>query len=169
MSDEPSFLTGDEVRIEPKRLLCPSHGEHLRAQWPKGYAIVGVRLFQKACENPELWAACGYVEGGEPPDPKLINSVTDLKPLCYFLSEDDLRAILREADIYRVRKCALCGLTGDVAPYSYNARGVIKTRPVCIECAMRAGRREHAAYPDGHNHERAERYGRMHGLRYEHG
>lgn len=148
MSDRP--LTGQEVKIDPQRLFCPSHGEHLRAASVAGRTILGIKLFQAATCNPELWKACGYVEGGPDIHPSKINDVTDTKPLCYFVDDDQMRVLFADAEILTVQRCDQCGVPRLAGPYSMTMDdGEVKTVILCLECALAAGRRCHEAYPEG--------------------
>ena len=155
MTDKPPVNTPENpVLIDPKRILCPGHGEHLRAEWPKGYAIVGMGLFQAAVANPTLIRELDPEWDGEDGhaqfDPEQLNALTERKPLCYFVDDDTLRRLFREAGIFETRRCDLCGVPGDAGPYSMRLHGDrVETKIVCLECALKTGARMHAAFPEG--------------------
>jgi hypothetical protein len=138
------------VKIEPRRVLCPAHGEHLRANWPKGWAMTGLTLFRKAVASPELLQACGWREGGASVPVERINDLTDTKPLCYFVDEDEIRKVLATHVVDRVMRCDVCGIPGHAGPYTVRDEdGSVNTLDVCVECALLAGRKLHKSQPEG--------------------
>jgi hypothetical protein len=139
-------LPEDVIRIEPKTLMCPTHGEYLRAQWPKGFAVVGLQVSAAALESEELLAAAGWEEGQGPPAVG-INRVTETRPLCCFVGEDVLRRAYRESGVLEVRKCRVCKRRGEGGAYRDDAHP--EPYFLCMECMLLGGRRAHAAAPQG--------------------
>lgn len=155
MPERPPVNTPDNpILIEPKRLMCPAHGEHLRANWPKGYAMVGLELSKAALASPDLIRELDPSwDGQDGPanfDVEKLNAITERRPLCYFVDDDTIRRVLRAGEILKVERCDLCGIPGDAGAYSVlMPEGKVETRIVCLECAIKAGHRLHAAHPDG--------------------
>lgn len=144
----------DAVEISPQRVACPGHGEHLREQWPRGFAVFAITMFQVATESPRLWAACREA-AGLPRDandlgPQLINLVTEKRPLCYFVPRAKIASILRDTELFAIGVCQVCERSGFVAPYSMRMpRGVERLERLCVECACNTGERIHRAHPKG--------------------
>jgi hypothetical protein len=134
------------VIIEPARLFCPAHGEHL---WPSGFAIAGTRMFQAVVENEEIIALC-TPPGAEHADPYLLNDITVARPMCYFVDDDTLRSIFTETGLLIRQRCDLCGVPGLAGDYSMTMPGErIEIKTVCLDCMMIGGARLHAAHPNG--------------------
>jgi hypothetical protein len=150
---EPS-LPEDVVQITPKRVLCPCHGEHLRAQWPSGFAIVAMGVVQAALANGALVRAIDLTWDGQDGtaafSPQKLNALSERKPLCYFVDDDTLRRVFREAGILKVLRCDHCGVPRDAGPYTMlYPDGSVREVVLCLECMLHAGRRLHEELPDG--------------------
>lgn len=146
------------IEISPKRVCCPGHGEHFRANWPVGFATFSVHAFQKATENPKLWDACRKAANLSPDEqipPTAINLVTEKQPLCYFLERSDILEMLQEAGTLpdaawlKIDRCDICGIPRLAGSYDVKDSDQVNTLTVCLECACDAGERYHQAYPDG--------------------
>jgi len=143
-------MTPPTVEISPERVACPAHGEHLRANFPAGFAVFAMTLFQAAVESTELQEACRVIAGrGGSPDPADINLVTARRPLCYFVSREVIANALRSMGTLRIERCDLCGVPSFAGPYSVNNIGKIETVTACVDCACNAGERLHRAHPNG--------------------
>lgn len=148
MADEAQIL------VTPLTITCACHGEHLRAQWPKGFAAVGLSLTQAALESESLHKTVrGLMSRRERKgklDVRLINKVTATRPLCYFVDRDVIRQAFIDADILVKQRCDICGVVRLAGPYdmTHPIRGRV-TDIVCIECALDAGEREHKFFPKG--------------------
>lgn len=140
------------VEVSAVRLVCASHGEHLRAQWPKGAAIMFTVIPKAALEGEALAKA---VRGRGPRrrrgelDVARVNKVTEKMPFCYFVDRSTLRNAFLDANILSEVTCALCGHTREGGPYTIAYPGGPQTKMVCLECALDSGEREHKARPHG--------------------
>lgn len=155
MSDErpDGVPEGPYVEITPQRVFCPGHGEHFRAEFPKGFPITAIKMFQAATagEGPSsLWAIVKQVTGEEKPGVDGINVVTETRPLCYFVDRDTLGRLLRDSEIGRLGRCAVCSRSGLGGPYQVSVPQGIQQTWLCFECALDSGERIHRAHPDGH-------------------
>lgn len=150
MSKEISS-TANPIEIRPQTITCASHGEHLRAEWPRGYGFIGLRLFEAAIAKPRLISAARkYTPLRRRPGADEINRVLAKTPCCYYVTRDEIRDIFTEADILVKQRCDLCGVVRLAGPYDIGyPDGSRKTEIVCIECMLDSGDREHAAYPKG--------------------
>jgi hypothetical protein len=145
---------GEPVLIDSKRLLCPAHGEHLREQWPKGIAVLGMQLVQAALAGDPLvraidpsWDGTGHAKF----DTAAMNAITARRPLCYFVDRETLRAALLATGVLTYGRCDICGVPRESGPYQMRMPpdDHVVTRTVCVECALNGGERLHAAHPDG--------------------
>lgn len=67
------------VMLDWKVMFCPEHLEPYRADWPKGYPLAMVAMFQAAASDDRISVLCGG-------DPQRLNSVLrEHAPLCEFL------------------------------------------------------------------------------------
>jgi hypothetical protein len=140
------------IIIKPTTLVCASHGEHLRDQWPSGFMTVGISLFQAAVASPRLTREARRV--AKRPIGKLqhrvLNQVFAKKPMCYFCTREEIRQAFIDADLLTKQRCDVCGHIDLAGPYTMQMPGgELKTEIVCIECMLDGGEREHAAYPKG--------------------
>lgn len=140
-----------QVLITPTTITCASHGEHLRAQWPKGYMIVGLSLFKAAVADPRFQRQARKVlrkPFGKVPV-KVINEITAKTPFCYYVTRDQMREALIDAEILTRQRCDLCGVVRFAGPYDILYDDERLTKIVCVECCLDAGEREHAYFPKG--------------------
>lgn len=146
-----SLPDGPMIELNPKRICCPAHGEHLRAQWPKGAAIVMVMLARAALGSDELADACR--RPGDEADAKMpverINEVLETRPLCYFVDRATIRQALLDAEILRIIRCQSCGRTGMGGPYTISLPTGSREVAICVECALSNGEQTHRLHPDG--------------------
>lgn len=139
----------DPILIEPKRVSCPGHGEHLRASWPNGFAAFMMTIVEAMFASEEFMRECGWGPG-KTADVGRINEILAQRPACYFVGRDILRKALMESGIGTIGLCLLCGLSGVGGPYSVDQVGqTVELNHVCFECALNAGERIHRAHPNG--------------------
>jgi hypothetical protein len=139
-----------KIIVEPKRVFCPTHGEHLRAKWPLGFGLIGVRMVQAAMANPDFHKAAGAAKG-EIAQAEEVNALTTTLPLCYFIEANVIKAAFVESGILTPSKCECCNVVRLGGPYTMRMWDDVSTeeKSVCMECALDAGRRLHARFPDG--------------------
>jgi len=111
-SDKP------EIHLSFDRVLCPVHGEPLRAQWPNGYATLLVKLFERvAMREPFADEQAAYrrerTDGERLTDAEVIEALLDRKPLCCRVSAEEMLKAYEEAHkggkFARKRVCSVCG------------------------------------------------------------
>lgn len=82
----------------PTTLFCPRHLKPLRAEWPYGYAVLMMAVFQHALREPEIVRAVG----GDAD--RLGPVLREYGPLCCRMSDTDMERwtalALRPADDY---------------------------------------------------------------------
>ena len=71
-------------------LWCSAHLSPYRARWPRGAAVAMLRLFQAAVAMPAVADAAG----GDTAN--LTAALQRFKPLCCFISREDLDAVYAE-------------------------------------------------------------------------
>lgn len=143
---------GPPVEISPRRVACPGHGEHLRAQWPAGFAVFSLTIFKAAVEGEALQRAgreVAFLPAGASIPPPTINLVTERRPLCYFVERAVIADALREMGTLSIGLCDVCGRSGFSGPYSIDMMGRVVDSRVCVDCACDAGERIHRAHPTG--------------------
>jgi hypothetical protein len=146
------------ILVDSRRLFCASHGEHLRAQWPKGAAIVMPRLVRAVLESDALIRAVdpawNGTDGTAEFSPEKVNEITSRRPFCYFVDRNTIRQVLIAAGVLKKVRCEVCKKRRLGGPYQITYLSGYKTHTVCLECALDAGEREHEARPDGFPMER---------------
>lgn len=141
------------IEMRPQTICCPAHGEHLRDQWPKGYATVGLTLFTAALENEKLIHEVDPSWDGQDGhghlDEDALNRIFALRPMCYWVDRATIRRALMNSEIGQLVKCEVCKRTGLGGPYQASYPQGIVTLTLCFECGLDAGERLHEAYPNG--------------------
>ena len=145
---------GPPIEVSPETVTCPGHGEHLRAEWPKGFAKFAMTLVQAALGSDAFIRAVDPGWTGERGtanfDAAKANAVLARRPCCYFVDRATVRRALHESGLGRIGLCRVCGRTGLGGPYSVDVIGRRVEHPhVCFECALDTGERIHLAHPDG--------------------
>lgn len=141
------------IEVSPQTVACPGHGEHLRAQWPKGFVIVAMKLFEATLASEDFMRAVdpGW-DGSRPADFQVeaANMVLSRWPFCYWVDRPTIRGALMESGIGTIGVCVLCGRKGIGGPYSMHHAGRVQEAPhVCFECGLDIGERIHREKPDG--------------------
>lgn len=139
---EPSLL------IKPETVACPAHGEHLRANWPRGFAAFSMTIVQAAMEGRALHAAAGAVSGSASVDE--MNRVLSRRPLCYFVDRQTIQTALLAMGTLGGGLCQLCGRSNIGGAYTVDMVGSITELPhVCVNCALDLGDKMHRTHPRG--------------------
>lgn len=78
---------------------CAAHLEPFRAEWPRGYGVAQVLLFQEAIKDTEIQRACGWnPDTGQTGDVGALSGVLiEFSPLCCRLTREERRAIYAQA------------------------------------------------------------------------
>jgi hypothetical protein len=127
------------VELPVEAVVCRMHGEPFRANWPAGYPIAVVRLFQAATESStELHEATGG-------DAHRLNAViAEFGPLCRLVSAEQRLEIYRDAArtpgtaFGANGLCAACGKWKLGSPFGgKQPRGPVVTAHICFECVAR--------------------------------
>lgn len=137
------------IEVAPTTVACPGHGEHLRANWPSGFAVFSLTILHALLANEDFMRECGWREGRSA-DVAKINGVLAKRPACYFVGRAEIRKALMECGIGRIGLCLVCGRSGLGGRYSVLELGAkVEREHVCFECALDTGERIHAAHPAG--------------------
>lgn len=141
-------MPGDPPQIDARieTLVCPSHGEVFREQWPKGWPSFALNLMRAVLQGDPIAEACGGTEPGTA-DVGRINEVLAARPACYFATEAELRHAYGESGIGVIALCAGCrkfGLGGAVRQPD-NSR----VPHLCFECILANGKLFHGRHPRG--------------------
>lgn len=147
MTDTP------QIAIRPETVACPAHGEHLRANWPSGFAAFSMTIVSAAltdgANDHALLKACGWKEG-QSADVGAINRILAKRPLCYFVPRAVIQKALLEMGTLLIGLCRLCGKSNIGGPYMVDQIGRhVELEHVCVTCALDAGDRLHRAHPNG--------------------
>lgn len=141
------------VEIRPQTVCCPAHGEHLRANWPTGFAVVSLELFTAAIATDELARAVDPSWDDSTTRPHMnedaLNQVLATRPLCYWVPREAIRRAFMESELGRLGKCKICKRRGLGGAYSLSWPEGIEQSWVCFSCMLDAGERLHRAHPDG--------------------
>jgi hypothetical protein len=99
------------IVLDHRRSLCPLHGEPFRAQWPLGFAIFMVKGFQAVTAIDGIWDEARRLHGlaaDADLDPKKLELVFDVRPICCRLSKQALRGLYVDCAIGVTRRCRVC-------------------------------------------------------------
>lgn len=146
---------GPPVDIRPQTVACPAHGEHLRANWPSGFAAFSMTIIHAAlaegANDFALVRAAGWEREGDPfPPTEAINAVLAKRPLCYFVPREVIQTALLEMGTLRIGLCHGCGQSNIGGIYTINVMGRTTEMPhYCVTCALNAGEALHRARPNG--------------------
>lgn len=143
-------MSNPAIDVRPSTVACPAHGEHLRANWPSGFAVFSMTIVQALFETSDAFLRELGWRPGHLGDLGKVNTVLARRPACYFVGRELLRQALMDSGIGRLGLCLLCGRSGMGGPYTVNNMGHHQELDhVCFECALDAGDRLHAAHPNG--------------------
>ena len=132
------------IRLERERVLCIRHGEPFREQWPKGFPIMSLRLFE------HTWG----MKGDEKLHEKLIaearrlvpiaedakvgldgmHAVMDAKPLCCRIEPALLEKLYVESGIGVIERCLNCRQRKLGTPFCTSKHG--RLRHICFNCVV---------------------------------
>ena len=133
MADLPASIPPDAINLSFERVFCSRHGEPLRSAWPAGYPIVLAKLFDDVFRQRETLAEARKASGEDKPDPKLIESLLDVTPLCCRVSDRRMVEIYKYAGFGVKAKCSNCRRKRLGAPY----KTTISSRThVCFDCVI---------------------------------
>lgn len=161
MTDRPLTPDGSTpIDVRPSTVACPCHGEHLRADWPRGFMVFSVTIIKAALESEALHEAASAIDQRNTGEPRIlaINSVLAKRPACYFVERAVVQDALMECGILRIGLCETCGqsnlsgpynVIGPASPGNILTLGKQITVNLCLTCALNAGDRMHAAFPNG--------------------
>jgi hypothetical protein len=94
-----------QVILEFDRVLCATHGEPFRLQWPNGYPTFCIEALQRLLAVDEFAAECGgQIEA--------INELLSAKPVCCRLPAGALVSLYEMLPFVVEDMCVLCGQAG---------------------------------------------------------
>lgn len=123
------------IDLIPRRTICSLHGEPFRRDWPKGYGIFSIKLFEAFCASvdPEIIKQLGGDKSG-------IEALLDERPLCCRSLKSELVPIYVESGVGELAYCAVCSLrklgTPIVVNVSTNGKSFKERtyKHMCFEC-----------------------------------
>jgi len=158
--------------IDHKRVLCPVHGMPFQAQWPLGFAVFAVKIFEVVTGVPGIWdealrlarpakcttdepcASCLRNDGSlclmsseTDVTPyrlgvKALEPVLDARPACCRISPDKLVELYREARIGKKGRCRFCGRMQSWGT-PITASNTGPLKHVCFDCISTASSTPH--------------------------
>ena len=156
-----THLPDNAIPLEFKHLLCKRHGEPLRENWPAGFTLCAIRLFQLACEEGSIWDELWLylnkrqedIDISQPGrDRKAFLQQLEKKPCCCRIKPDVMYEFYKELFQFEedVRKgtpelrnpfemaiCDNCGKAAPGAGFRIDTGRGIRTYPhVCFECVV---------------------------------
>lgn len=142
------------INLTLERVWCPTHGEPLRARWPKGHLIAALFMLggppDPETRKPsggllveETFSAIVAARTGEKPTDAewrgAIEATLDEIPACCRVTPEVLIAAYTAAEVSRGRRtCVLCMRPGEGTPAKTNQGSL---QHVCFECFARRARR----------------------------
>lgn len=151
MSDDK--LPDKTVIVKPQTVMCPAHGEHLRHQFPTGFAVVSMTMFREMMQDEDLIREVDPSWTSEAEhahlDEDRLNEVLARKPMCYWVDDAGIRKAFMESGILKLGKCKLCRKRDLGGPYSFDMPTGITETWVCLSCMLGVGERLHRAHPNG--------------------
>lgn len=142
------------IQIKPSTVACPAHGEHLRANWPSGFAMFSMTILKAAftdgANDFAFLRAAGWRDDGPTPSVDAMNAVLARRPLCYFVPREIVQKALLEMGTLSIGLCQNCGRSNIGGPYTIDNMGREHVfEHFCVNCALDAGDRLHRAHPKG--------------------
>ncbi len=125
-----SELPQDTIDLTFERVHCSRHGEPLRSQWPTGYAVMMIKLFE-AVFRDQATLADNKRDEDDRTDPEKMHDLLDDTPMCCRVSDAKLLEIYTDAGFGVVAKCKVCRRKRIGSSYTTS----IKTfTHLCFEC-----------------------------------
>lgn len=138
-----------EVPLEHRHVICPAHGEPLRAEFPRGWAEFSTIVATRALESPALqtgapqarryWREDGLLWGDLPAavGAAVIRRLLEDRPACEWLRPEELLAAYMRSGIGRSGICRVCGVIRSGTPYGVvSGRGRNVIAHVCFVCVV---------------------------------
>lgn len=136
----------EEVPLEHRHVVCPTHGEPFRAEWPLGWDVFAPLVADLALRSPALqtgladpafWREPGLL-WGDLPTPvgrAMIRKLLDDRPACEWVRPQELLAAYTRSGIGRQGICRICGIARAGTPYGFvSGRGRELLPHVCLVC-----------------------------------
>lgn len=135
-----------EISLEHRQIVCPTHGEPLRAQWPLGWDTFSMAVAGRALESPMLqrgvadpayWKHDELLYGDLPPavGVAVVRQMLNDRPCCEWLRPEELLGAYLRAGIGRQGVCRLCGIARPGTPYGVlSGRGREVIPHLCFVC-----------------------------------
>jgi hypothetical protein len=142
------------IDLQVHRVTCNAHGEHFRDKFPKGWPIFMLYIARPVLNNQRFtdeWTKLlpvPFEQATQEMHYDAINELLDIKPLCYWVTREQIRKAYYESRIGRIIKCVVCKRSGLGGPYSITTPEGVKKAKLCFECALDTGERLHKAYPE---------------------
>lgn len=143
-----------EVPMTQAMVVCPTHAEPLRGEWPKGWdvfaTIVSTRALaspalQTGLADPRFWREPGLL-WGDLPDVVTVSRMQQLlreRPACEWLRFEELLAAYLRSGIGVAALCRLCGILRAGTPYGVRwGHGREIVGQICFVCVASGRVRE---------------------------
>lgn len=126
-------LTGNEINMSFERVFCARHGEPFMAQWPKGFPIAMVKLFQLITAIEDFWNQ--KVEGES--DKAYVERVLDVQPACCRVTDEEMLKLYYDSRIGKRKKCKNCGNKATGTEYQLSFGMETRTHShICFNCVI---------------------------------
>ena len=126
------------ITFKLRQVVCMRHGEPFREQWPKGYMLFLLEAFDKIlgpdgdlARRDKVWA--GKPDDSHAMDVTHIESAFTRKPMCCWLTRDELLELYIKSEIGKRKFCAVCRELRLGTPITTALR---KYPHVCFECHL---------------------------------
>lgn len=135
-----------EVPLEHRQIVCPAHGEPLRAEFPRGWATFATIVSERALASPALQTGLSdprfwkhpNLRWGDLPRPVGVARVLELlnaQPACEWVEPGVLLSAYVQSGVGRMGLCRLCGILRAGTPYGVvSGRGRDIVQHVCFHC-----------------------------------
>jgi hypothetical protein len=142
-------VLGAQIMVTPERVCCAAHLEPLRWKWPDGFATFSLAMLQPALASDGLQRAVRALvrrPGGKLPV-EMVNQVFEKRPMCFYLTRDELRDALVESGVTRKQRCDVCGHIERGAPcrvkMAPGSAAEFAEQTLCVNCWLDAGELAH--------------------------
>lgn len=128
--DEPKQ---PDITLKREHLTCLRHGEPYRKDWPKGYMILSLMLFEAVIALNSLQDEIREVTGSEKADLKSITPLLKKRPACCRVPAATMFEIYLKSKIGVLAKCLNCRRKRLGTEYRTKARVYDH---ICFECVL---------------------------------
>lgn len=126
-------MNNPKVQLEVTDVICSLHGEPFREDWPKGYGLASVKLFEEFAQLADVHA----YTGGKAE--KLPAAVAEFGPLCCAVGRNIMKKVYLNSGIEQFGKCRVCGAVEKGAAIRVREEDEVRMiEHVCFNCVLDA-------------------------------